>query len=413
LAGTPLTELNRPLGRDRTAPHGKPWGRWFVTACACLVGLAWASILLIVALRRDPDGGEPMAIAMIEKRAAPDHSPAAALPQTTSKPDAAQFARTQSSARQLESESGVTVVRPGAEAPGAIVITIPDSAASVTLAPAPDARLVERTRHGLLPKIGTDGATPAQVYARPEGAAPSGKVNGRIALLVGGLGISQSGTAEAIAKLPGSVSLAFAPYGAELDRSVQRARGEGHEVFLQVPMEPFDYPDSDPGPHTLLTGPKSADNIDRLHWALGRFTGYVGIVNFLGGRLTSDENAISPILRELAGRGLMVVDDGSSARSLLASSAQRAQIPALKVDRVIDNVARPDAIDKELAALETLARDQGVAIASASALPVSIERITRWAQSLEAKGLIIVPMSAARELRSPKTTGSLTRQPDR
>ena len=407
MAGTPLTELNRPLGQDRTAPPGKPWGRWLSLACAGVVGLAWASVALIVAVRRDPAGGEPMATAQIEKRAAPAQAAPATAQAGASQPDATPIARSQSSARQLESESGVNVVRPGADAPGAIVITIPDTPATVKLAAAPDSRLVERTRHGLLPKIGPDGATPAQVYARPAGPPPAGKVAGRIAILVGGLGISQNGTADAITKLPGSVSLAFAPYGAELERTVQRARSEGHEVFLQLPMEPFDYPDNDPGPHTLLTGPKSADNIDRLHWVLGRFTGYVGIVNFLGGRLTSDDAALSPILRELAGRGLMVVDDGSSARSLLASSAIRAQIPAMKVDRVIDTVARPEAIDKELAAIEAMARDQGVAIASASALPVSIERITRWAQSLEAKGLMIVPISAARGLRSPKTTGSL------
>ncbi len=407
MAGTPLTELNRPLGQDSVTPPGKPWGRWLAFACVTAVGLVWASIALIVAIRRDPEGGEPMATALIEKRAAPAQAAPATAQPGMSPSDTTQVARAQSSARQLESESGVTVVRPGADAPGAIVITIPDSLAPIRLAPAPDSRLVERTRHGLLPKLGPDGATPAQVYARPAGPPPAGKIAGRIAILVGGLGISQSGTADAIAKLPGAVSLAFAPYGAELERTVQRARGEGHEVFLQLPMEPFDYPDNDPGPHTLLTGPKSTDNIDRLNWVLGRFTGYVGIVNFLGGRLTSDEAALSPILRELAGRGLMVVDDGSSARSLLASSATRAQIPAMKVDRVIDTVARPDAIDKELAAIEAMAREQGVAVASASALPVSIERIARWAQSLEAKGLMIVPVSAARGLRSPKTTGSL------
>lgn len=407
MAGTPLTELNRPLGQDSVTPPGKPWGQWLAFACVTAVGLVWASIALIVAIRRDPEGGEPMATALIEKRAAPAQAAPATAQPGMSPSDTTQVARGQSSARQLESESGVTVVRPGADAPGAIVITIPDSLAPIRLAPAPDSRLVERTRHGLLPKLGPDGATPAQVYARSAGPPPAGKIAGRIAILVGGLGISQSGTADAIAKLPGAVSLAFAPYGAELERTVQRARGEGHEVFLQLPMEPFDYPDNDPGPHTLLTGPKSTDNIDRLNWVLGRFTGYVGIVNFLGGRLTSDEAALSPILRELAGRGLMVVDDGSSARSLLASSATRAQIPAMKVDRVIDTVARPDAIDKELAAIEAMAREQGVAVASASALPVSIERIARWAQSLEAKGLMIVPVSAARGLRSPKTTGSL------
>ncbi|MFN3673201.1 MAG: divergent polysaccharide deacetylase family protein, partial [Bosea sp. (in: a-proteobacteria)] len=172
-------------------------------------------------------------------------------------------------------------------------------------------------------------------------------------------------------------------------------------------MEPFDYPDNDPGPHTLLAGPKAAENGDKLSWVLGRFTGYVGIVNFLGGRLTADEAALATLLREISGRGLMVVDDGSSARSLLAASAARAQIPALKVDRVIDGVPRADAIDKELERIEALARERGVAIAAASALPVSIDRIMRWSAGLEAKGIVLVPVSAARGFLNPSSTGSL------
>ena len=401
MAGTPLTELDRPLGQGRPVRHGKPWTRMLSLALSGAVGCTALAVIAILLFRRDPDGGEPMATAAIEIR-----QPSKEIAAAPAVEPNARDPRSQSTARQLETESGVTVVRPGADAPGAIVITIPDSG-EVKLAPAPDNRLVERSRFGLLPKVAPDGATPMQVYARPLGPAPETKPAGRIALLVGGLGISQNGTADAITQLPGAVSLAFAPYGVELERVVQRARGDGHEVFLQVPMEPFDYPDNDPGPHTLLSGPKAAENLDRLHWVLGRFTGYVGIVNFLGGRLTADENALSPVLREIAGRGLMVVDDGSSSRSQLASAAARAQIPALKVDRVIDTVTRADAIDQQLQRLETQAREQGVAIGAASALPVSIERIARWAKSLEAKGLVIVPVSAARGLRNPSTTGSL------
>lgn len=403
MAGTPLTELNRPLGQDRPVRQGSAWAQRLGLAGAGVIGFALVGLLLVLALRRDPDGGEPMATALINKTVAtkPEIAQVPAAP-----PAVKETARPQSSARQLESEAGVTVVRPGAEVPGAIVITVPDSG-EVKLATAPDSRLVERSRFGLLPKVGPDGATPAQIYARPLGPAPATKPAGRIALLVGGLGISQNGTAEAVAKLPGPVSLGFAPYGTELERSVQRARSGGHEIFLQVPMEPFDYPDNDPGPQTLLAGPKAAENIDRLHWLLGRFTGYVGIVNFLGGRLTADEAALSPILREIAGRGLMVVDDGSSARSLLAPSAIKAQIPTLKVDRVIDGVTRADAIDQELQKLEALARERGVAVGAATALPVSVERIVRWAATLEAKGIAIVPVSAARGFRNPSTTGAL------
>ena len=402
MAGTPLTDLNRPLGRDKPAPTGKPWARWLATAAAGGIGTVVLGLALVAALRRDPDGGEPMAVATIEKRAAP---PVAVSTGPDAKPHGP------ASASQLENDAGVVVYRPDSDAPGAMVITVPDDAGAVRLAPAPDTRLVERTRYGLLPKTGPDGATPARIYARPLGPEPTTKLAGRIALVVGGLGISQSGTADAISRLPPQVSLAFAPYGSELERTVQRARSEGHEAFLQLPMEPFDYPDNDPGPHTLLSGPKASDNLDKLHWSLGRFTGYVGVINFLGGRLTADETALSPILRDLAGRGLMVVDDGSSARSQFAAAASRAQIPSLKVDRTIDTVTRAEAIDKELAGLEATARERGIVVASASALPVSIERIARWAQSLEAKKIALVPLSAARGFRDPKTTGSLSAGP--
>ena len=116
----------------------------------------------------------------------------------------------------------------------------------------------------------------------------------RIAILVGGMGISQTGTAEAIAKLPAAVTLAFAPYGSDLDRVVQRARGAGHEVMLQAPMEPFDYPDNDPGPQTLLTTQTPAQNLDRLHWQMSRFQGYVGVTGYMGARFTSTRDALAP-----------------------------------------------------------------------------------------------------------------------
>ncbi len=72
---------------------------------------------------------------------------------------------------------------------------------------------------------------------------------------------------------------------------------------MQIPMEPFDYPDNDPGPHTPLTNLDAGGNIDRLHWLLGRFTGYAGVTNFMGAKLTSSPPALRPVLSEIASRG--------------------------------------------------------------------------------------------------------------
>src|SRR5690606_12907935 len=130
-----------------------------------------------------------------------------------------------------------------------------------------------------------------------------------------------SATAEAMEKLPAAVTLAFVPYGANLDSLAANARARGHEILLQVPMEPFDYPDNDPGPQTLLTSLSSAQNVDRLHWLMARVQGYVGVASLMGSRFTASDAALAPILREVAKRGLIYVDDGASARSVAGQIA--------------------------------------------------------------------------------------------
>ncbi|MEJ0044309.1 MAG: divergent polysaccharide deacetylase family protein [Rhizomicrobium sp.] len=87
-----------------------------------------------------------------------------------------------------------------------------------------------------------------------------------IAIVISGLGMSAKQTAAALASLPPQVTLAFAPYASDVQRWVAEARREGHEVLLEVPMEQFDFPDSDPGAHTLRSGAAEDANTERLVW---------------------------------------------------------------------------------------------------------------------------------------------------
>ena len=234
-------------------------------------------------------------------------------------------------------------------------------------------RFVENTRHGAIPKIAPDGMRPFTLYAHPR-QMPAGKGDApRIAIIVGGLGISASGTADALAKLPAPVTLAVAPYGAALDNLAERAQAGNHEVLLQAPMEPFDYPDNDPGPQTLLTSLTPEQNIDRLHWQMSRFQGYVGIVSFMGARFTASETALAPIMRETAKRGLIYVDDGASSRSVAGQLAGSQNLPFAKTDVVIDAVPTAVEIDRALARLEMTARDHGTAVGLATALPGTVD----------------------------------------
>ena len=162
---------------------------------------------------------------------------------------------------------------------------------------------------------------------------------------------------------------------AAISRAGARARGEGHEVLLQVPMEPFDYPDNDPGPQTLLTSLEPSQNIDRLHWLMSRFQGYVGITNYMGARFTATEQALAPVLREAGKRGLIYLDDGSSQRSLAGQIAGANNIPSPRPTDASTQCRRRPRSTARSARLETMARERGIAVGMASALPVSIERI--------------------------------------
>ena len=390
--------LTRPLGVAEAQAPDQPGGRFGrivaglrrpKVAAGAIAAAFVASLGLVVALG-DPQGGEPHAKAVIVIREA---APRPAAPVAAVEPQVAATApgqgQLQRSAEEIESASGVTVVRPlGSSPTDAVVIRVPSPTAP-RLATAPDPRISETGRHGIMPKLGEGRVRALDVYARSEepGTGP------RIAIVVTGLGVGQAATAGATARLPAAVSLAFLPYGSEAERAAARARDAGHEVFLQLPMEPFDYPDSDPGPQGLLTSLKGPENADRLAWALARFPGYVGTVNFMGSKLMADA-AFEPILREIGARGLGFLDDGTGPKPTPAP-ANKTRTPVARAEIVLDATPRADAIDAALAQAEARARANGFALVSASGAALTVDRIARWARDLDARGLRIVPASVA------------------
>jgi len=256
----------------------------------------------------------------------------------------------------------------------------------------PDPALVEKTATGPLPIIAKDGRKAYKVYARP---LPANISDGpRIALVVSGLGISESATKHAIEVLPPEVTLSFAPYGDNLQGWIAKARQAGHEVLLELPMEPFGYPQNDPGPNTLLTSLAPSENVSRLQWLLSRFTGYIGVMNYQGARFITNQTALSPILSALKSRGLSFVDNGASTRSLVSGIAPEINLPFTLGTQSVDPVRTSDVIDKSFASLEDDAKGGETAVGIASGFPVTVDAIADWAKTLPAKGITLVPVSA-------------------
>ena len=388
-------DFDTPLGQ-----HLKKRRRFRVPITAAQViagGLAlfFGTLVVWAVLGNNPFGGEPVAVAPINLHSG---TPAktfegqapvkvVANPDRNDGPTPVPAAAEQAKAPPAGATRTITIIdgKTGARQE----LSIPS-----TEAPAEEQKFAEASPHGAIPKIAADGARPAEAFAQPVKPLPGKPDAPRIAIIVSGLGVSDSASADAIMKLPGAVTVGFMPYGGDVAALAARARAQGHEVLLQVPMEPFDYPGNDPGPQTLLTSLAPQQNIDRLYWLMSRFQGYVGIANAMGARFTASEPSFAPILREAAKRGLIFVDDGSNPRSLAGRIAGDNNLPFAKADLAIDAVPTAGEIDGALGRLEVAARERGVAVGITSALPVAIEHIGKWAKALADRGLLLVPITA-------------------
>jgi len=389
-------DLSAPLGQRHNKRHGIHIPVAPIIAGA--LALFLAVFVLWAAVADDPFGGEPVAVA-------PIHLP----PPTQKKTSAAKDTHQASSAPAASGQDGgpvkvqaanagkpdtttINIINGTTGARQEVTIPAPAGAAGSPPAAAVDQKFVEMSRQGPLPRIAPDGVRPATAFAQPVNAIPGKPDAPRIALIVSGLGVSAKDTADAIAKLPGPVTLAFVPYGTQAALAA-RARASGHEILLQVPMEPFDYPDNDPGPEALLTSLTPQQNMERLHWLMSRFQGYVGLINMMGARFTASEQSFGPVLLETEKRGLIFVDDGSNPRSIAGRIAGADNLPFAKVEVIVDSVPTPPEIDHALGRLEAAAREHHVAVGIASALPVSIAHIAKWAKTAESRGILLVPIT--------------------
>lgn len=259
---------------------------------------------------------------------------------------------------------------------------------SGALPPAPITGFYAPGPGGPLPIIAADGRTPAQVYARP--FTPNGRP--RIAVVMGGLGLDAKKTRQAIETLPPEITLSFVVYAEGLQGWIDLARSRGHEVLLEAPMEPKDYPENDPGPYTLMSDGQPTDIVKKLEWILSRSTGYFGLSNYMGSRFLQVDPAYDAFASALRGRGLAFFDDG-------AAGGRGGGMARATADRIIDAQPTATAVDQELLALEAVALQQGQAIGLGQPRPLTLEKVARWAPEIERRGYQLAPVSGLAKVR--------------
>ncbi len=374
-----MSDLHNPLGLDGKETKKRPWGLLALT-CVALAMIGFAAYAFLESRQQAPT------VVAIESTVPARQPTAQAQPE--------QGANTGEDGQvkpltPLEPLSPIDI--PGSaetEQPNFAPKPTPQLSRRDKWQPHPD--LMEVSEFGPLPRISDGGVRPLDAYSMASGGAGAN----RVAVVIGGMGISQSGTQEAIEKLPSSITLGFSPAGNSLNRWAQTAMKQGHEVALQLPMEPLGYPSVDPGPRTLTLDGIGGPNLKNLRATMGRMTNYPVVMNYLGASFTGRDDALRPMMRELHKRGLAYLDDGTVHASAAVDIAKDLRMPHASGNLVIDGARDPARIRAQLEAIELLARKRGFAIATGSAFPETVEVVAEWAKAASKRGILIVPLSS-------------------
>ncbi len=259
--------------------------------------------------------------------------------------------------------------------------------------------ITEETETGPLPVIAADGRQPWLEYSRGFKRADR---KPRIALIISNLGLSETYTKAALELLPEDITLSFSHVAPRLKTWVREARQKGHEILLDIPMEPIGFPKNDPGRATLLTSSNEVENLNRLEHIMKQAGGYVGLLGTLGTKFMLHSETFLPVLKSIKQRGLIYVDSRSTSRSLGPELASSIQLPKAFNNVFVDREPSQEKIKNKLAELERIALKRRFAVGIAQPFPITIEILSQWTERLKTKQIALAPITAIVDKQSQR-----------
>lgn len=260
------------------------------------------------------------------------------------------------------------------------------------LKPAPIEGLVENYQGLQIPKFSVeDDLTPFTAYKKPfehDGASAL------VSIVVVNYGLSGMIAQSILGNMPENISLVLSPYAPEATKWAAAARSYGHEFWLSLPMQTESFGDEDSGPLSILVNAQPMENQTRLFDAMSSVAGYAGLVTQKNHAFSSDAAAIQPVLKQIFGRGLALVESTPDKPALGLSMAMEFGYPYVQNNFWLDEDTSPDGVKKALDVLEEQAKRKGKAVAFIHPYPALLKEVSDWASAAQGRGIQIAPLSA-------------------
>lgn len=255
------------------------------------------------------------------------------------------------------------------------------------LPPAPFHGLTEETIFGFLPVIGDNKLKPFDAYKKPVTLDKDKPV---IALGITGIGLSGHLYNGIFTRLTPQVSLILSPYVPGIDTLQQKARGNGYEVWLSLPLENKNFPNADPGSKGILVNAGLKFNQENYKSILASTSGYVGIAAHTDSAFADAKPMLTGILGEAFSRGLGFFEMNSGRDAMSLTTAINARAPY-----VANSLRSPEqTVEKRFIAFKRLAKRNKEVVGVLEISPAMLAGFQKEVLKAQEEGFQIVPLSA-------------------
>ncbi len=183
----------------------------------------------------------------------------------------------------------------------------------------------------------------------------------KIVIIIDDLGYDKR-IADKFINLNSDLTFSILPHSPFQREIASSAHQKGYEVMLHLPMEPFEYPEINPGKGAILSSMSPDELIAQLENNLSTLPFIKGVNNHMGSKITSTSTQMYQIFSILKKKNLYFIDSRTTPKTLCKPSARLLQLPFAQRDIFLDNIQEPHAIREQLDKLIELARKHGDAV---------------------------------------------------
>lgn len=209
----------------------------------------------------------------------------------------------------------------------------------------------------------------------------------KVALIVDDVGYDKKRALELL-ELRRPMTIAVFPQLRYSRKIAQTAHSMGYEVMMHLPMEPDETLARNPG--IITTGMGEQELYSMMDADFGSIPYVAGVNNHQGSKMTRNPEAMSNVMRYLAGKNIFFIDSRTASDSVAYKVGKEFGLRAAENDLFLDNEKDVEYIKERIHLLIEEANRKGQAIGICHVHPATIQALKEMFPIVDKEGIELV-----------------------